>query len=118
MRELTREMQAILEAVREEGATGGELERVAQIQRRRLESQLQRNRYWLEQLELYHRLGLPVDRIGSPYPAEPLTAADLREAAAAYVPKDTVIHITQMPAKDVEPPAGLRRGTTTAGPAR
>ncbi len=106
-RELTRELQAILAAVREEGATEEELQRVAEIQRRRLETALQRNDYWLDQLELHNRLGLPLDRIASPYADEPLTPADLAAAATTYLPADAFIHITQMPRDEALSSGGM-----------
>ena len=96
----------ILDAVREEGATPDELEIVTAVQRRRLEAALQYNGYWMQQLELYHRLGLPIDKIVSPYPTNgfwALTPTDLKEAAQAYLPKNAYVHIMQFPKDDVKP---------------
>lgn len=102
MRELTREMFAVLDSVRAGGVTASELARVARVQQRRLETALQRNEYWLDQLELYTRLALPLDRIVSPHPLEMLTPDDLKEAAAAYLPDDSYIHVTQVPKRGVQ----------------
>src|SRR5690606_36401828 len=97
MREVSREMLAILDSVRASGATAAELEKVARIQRRQLETALQSNEYWLNQLELYNRLGLPLERIVAPYPADAVTPEELSQAAGRYMPKDTYIHLVVMP---------------------
>lgn len=97
MLELTREMLAILDSVRESGATAAELETVARIQQRQLETALQKNEYWLDRLELHDRLGLPLDRIVAPYPAETLTPEELKEAAGKYLSKPGSILMVLMP---------------------
>jgi zinc protease len=97
MRELTKEMQGILDSLRAHGATAAELAKGARIQQRRLEAQLQDNRFWLAQLELYNRLRLPLDRIVAPYPAGSLTPDELVQAAARYLPETSAIHLTNAP---------------------
>jgi len=97
MRAMQREMKSILDAVRDSGATEAELTRATEIQRRLLEAQLQDNSYWLQRIELFNRLGLPLDRIVSPYGSERLTPQALQAAATRYMPRDVYIQVTAMP---------------------
>ena len=114
MRELSREIQAILDSVRASGASAAELEKVVRIQRRQLEVSLQSNDYWLDQLERHARLGLPPDRIVEPYPAGAITPEELAEAAGRYLPKDAYIQLVVMPRDTTWRTAGKAAGTTTA----
>ena len=114
--ELRREMLAVLEGVREEGASEEELERVVRHQRRLLETRLESNRYWLEQLTLYTRLGLPLERVVSPYPLSRITPEELKEAAARYLPSDAYYLFSYMPKREVmEAYEARRRGGGEAG---
>jgi zinc protease len=97
MRAMQREMKSILDAVRDSGATEAELARTTEIQRRLLEARLQDNSYWLQRIELFNRLGLPLDRIVSPYGSEHLTPQVLQAAATRYMPQDVYIQVTAMP---------------------
>jgi zinc protease len=97
MRELTREMFTIIDSLRTSGATVAELARAALIQRRRLETQLQSNRFWLERIALYHRLSIPLDRIVSPYSAEPVTPEEAEAAARKYLPEAAYLHVIAEP---------------------
>jgi len=99
--EMTRAMLDIIDTVKVQGAGEVELSRIARIQQRRLETALQSNGYWLQQLELYNRLGLPLDRIVSPYPDAVLTADDVKAAAKAYLPEDAFIQVVVEPTEDV-----------------
>ncbi len=101
MTELTREMHAILNAVREQGADEAELERVARILDRRRETQLQSNRYWLDQLTLFHRLGLPLERIVVPGEGGAIDPESIRQAAEQYLPVNASIQVTQVPTEEV-----------------
>ena len=114
--ELRQEMRAILDGVRAEGASETELERVVRYQRRLLETRLQSNRYWLEQMTLHNRLGLPLDRIVSPYPASVIEPGELKEAAAKYLPSDAYYLFAYMPKREVmEAYEARRRGGGEAG---
>ena len=104
MRELSREMLAILDSVRTHGATETELRKAARILQRQLEVRLQDNDFWLNQLQLYNRLGLPLDRIVAPYSAEPLTPDEIKNAAVEYLPKNSSIQITDLPEDGVVSP--------------
>ncbi|MBX6333506.1 MAG: insulinase family protein [Gemmatimonadaceae bacterium] len=97
MTELDREMFKLLDSVRTVGATPAELAARVRIQRRRLETVLQDDRYWLETMELYSRLGIPLDRIVSPFPEAQVTPAELAEAAQRYLPRDVYIHMIAEP---------------------
>jgi zinc protease len=97
MRELSREMWGILDSVRTRGATAAELAMAVRMQRRQLETQLQSNQFWLERMQLYNRLGVPLDRIVSPYPADHVTPKELEAAAGKYLPKTAFIQLTNVP---------------------
>jgi zinc protease len=97
MQSLWREYEHILDSVRTHGATAEELARAVTIQRRQHETALEQNGYWLSQIELYHRLGIPYERIVHPFGAAPVTPRNLQLAAQRYVPKDVYIHVTLMP---------------------
>src|SRR5690606_7415408 len=117
--ELRREMLAVLEGVREEGASEEELERVVRHQRRLLETRLESNRYWLEQMTLYTRLGLPLEGVVSPYPLSRITPEELKEAAARYLPSDAYYLFSYMPKREVmEADEARRRGGGEAGEVR
>jgi zinc protease len=97
MRDMQREMDSILEAVRDSGATEAELVRAASVQRRSLEVELQDNDYWMQRIQLFDRLGIPLDRIPKPYGEEQLTPAELRTAATRYMPRKVFIKLTALP---------------------
>ncbi|HEY9480047.1 MAG TPA: insulinase family protein [Gemmatimonadaceae bacterium] len=97
MRAMQREMRSILDAVRDSGATEAELSRTAAAQRRMLEVQLQDNDYWMRRIELFDRLGIPLDRIPNPYGNERLTPDALKAAATRYLPRKVYIQMTAMP---------------------
>jgi zinc protease len=97
MRDMQHEMDSILESVRDSGATQAELERTAAAQRRMLEVELQDNDYWMRRIELFDRLGIPLDRIPKPYGEEQMTPAELRTAATRYMPRKVFIKLTAMP---------------------
>ncbi|HEX7120598.1 MAG TPA: insulinase family protein [Longimicrobiales bacterium] len=102
MRAMSRAMFAIIDSMRASGATEAELARAARVQRRQLETALQNNRFWLDQLELYSRLGLPLDRIVSPFVDETPTPEMIAAAAEKYLPEKTFIHLTQVPREGTE----------------
>ncbi|MBX6333241.1 MAG: insulinase family protein [Gemmatimonadaceae bacterium] len=87
---------AILDTVRATGATPHELRQVMAMQRRVRENELQNGRYWLSTIETYDRLGIPLDRIVEPV-TTPLTAADIRSAAQAFLPAQAYISVTALP---------------------
>jgi zinc protease len=97
MRAMQREVRAILDSVRQGGATESELARVAAAQHRMLEVQLQNNGYWMQRIGLFDRLGIPLDRIPKPYGSEQLTPGALQAAATRYLPRDVYIQVTAMP---------------------
>jgi zinc protease len=97
MRDMQREMDSILDVVRDSGATEAELARTAAAQRRMLEVELQNNDYWMQRIVLFDRLGIPLDRIPKPYGEEQMTPAELRTAATRYMPRKVFIKLTAMP---------------------
>lgn len=99
--ELRQEMLDIIDDIRENGVAEVELERTARHQRRLLETRLQNNQYWLDQITLYNRLGLSLDRIVSPYPMTEMASADLKDMAIRYMPTDKYFLFAYMPKPDV-----------------
>jgi zinc protease len=97
MLELWTEFRGILDSARTTEATPAELARAATIQRRQHETALQDNGYWLNEIQLYHRLGISLDRIIDPYGMTQVTPSELRAAAERYLPKDIYVHMTSMP---------------------
>jgi zinc protease len=89
-------LSAILTDVRTKGATPEELRKVVAMERRVHETALQDNRYWLQAIELYDRLGIPFDRIVRPEVLEP-TPADIRAAAQQYLPANAFVQTTTLP---------------------
>jgi len=100
MYDLNRELRAVLTALREEGPTAEELLAAWRAGQRRLETALQRNDVWLERMELHNRLGLPLDRIVTPFSDGPLTPEAVREAAVRYLPENAFIQLTHLPRAD------------------
>ncbi|MBX6330678.1 MAG: insulinase family protein [Gemmatimonadaceae bacterium] len=88
-------MFAILDSVRAGAVTPRALARVAAMERRSHEDALDDNEYWVRTLALYDRLQIPFARILA-MPPRP-TAAEIRAAAARYLPADAYIHFTTMP---------------------
>lgn len=97
MHELNLALLHLVDTLRTRGVTAAEAARVATVQRRQLETRLQSNQYWMQSLVLYHRLGIPLDRIPSPYPEREVTPAELQTAAQRYLPNDVFLHATLMP---------------------
>src|SRR5581483_5651304 len=97
MRALWKEFKGILDSLRTNGVRPDELERAATIQRRQHETALQENAYWLNALQRYNRLGLPLEKIVAPYGRAPVTPSELQQPAERYLPSDVYIHLTNMP---------------------
>jgi zinc protease len=97
MRALNKELLGILDSLRTNGVTAAEATRVATVERRQLETRLQSNEYWMDAIGQYHRLGIPLDRILTPYPEREVTPAELQTAAKEYLPNDVYMHLTLMP---------------------
>ncbi|HEX6047973.1 MAG TPA: insulinase family protein [Gemmatimonadaceae bacterium] len=97
MDEVTRETFAILDTLRSTGASALELATRHRIEQRRLEAQLQDNRFWLHTMELYERLGVPLDRVARPLPDRELTGAEFTAAARRLLPARTFIQLTAIP---------------------
>ncbi len=97
MRGLWNAFAAILDSLRTNGARPDELKRAATIQRRQHETALQENTYWLNALQRYSRLGIPLEKIVAPYGTAPITPDELKLAAQRYLPSDVYIHVTEMP---------------------
>jgi zinc protease len=97
MRALNKELLGILDSLRTNGVTAPEATRVATVERRQLETRLQSNEYWMDAIGQYHRLGIPLDRILTPYPEREVTPAELQTAAKEYLPNDVYMHLTLMP---------------------
>ena len=97
MHSLNREMLNVLDSVRIGGVTAAEATRAAAVQHRQLETRLQDNDYWMNAIGSYIRLGIPLDKVASPYPERQVTPSELRAAANRYLPGDVYIHLTAMP---------------------
>jgi zinc protease len=97
MPQLNRELLTILDAVRTKGVSAVEATQATAVQRRQLETQLQNNSYWMNTIGEYHRLGIPLDKILTPYPEREVTPVELEAAAKHYLPKDVYLHLTVMP---------------------
>jgi zinc protease len=97
VRAMNRAMLRVLDSVRVNGATDEEAHIVSGIQQRRLENLLQDNGYWMEQMALFNRLDIPMDRVVSPYPEERLTAREFMDAAARYLPKSASVYVINLP---------------------
>ena len=97
MHDLNREMMNVLDSLRVHGVTAAEATRAATVQKRQLETRLQSNDYWMTAIGGYLRLGIPLDKIPSPYPEARVTPAELQAAAKRYLPGDVYIHLTAMP---------------------
>ena len=95
--ELIGVVEQTLDSLRTNGATAAELARTATMQRRYLETQLHENGYWLARIQEYDRLGIPLDRIPTPYANEPLTPEAIRQAAQRYLPRESYIHMLYLP---------------------
>ena len=103
---MNREMLAILDSVRANGATRAELSKIATIQHRQLETQLQDNDYWMQRIGLFDRLKIPLDRIVTPYSDTSMTPEALSAAAQRYLPKDVYIHTIAMPQDSAKTTSG------------
>jgi zinc protease len=97
MHALNKELMGILDSLRTNGVSAAEATRVATVERRQLETSLQSNEYWMDAIGQYHRLGIPLDRILTPYPEREVTPAELQTAAKEYLPNDVYMHLTLMP---------------------
>jgi zinc protease len=111
---LIRVMFENLDSVRDNGVTVDELSIVETIQRRRLETQLNDNRYWLRTIQAYNRLGIPLDLIVTPFQHK-LSSDDIRLAAQRYLPRTSFIQLTYLPKKGVKEekePAASKSGSS------
>ncbi|HEX6537320.1 MAG TPA: insulinase family protein [Gemmatimonadaceae bacterium] len=98
MHALNLELMRIVDSLRTHQVTEAEAARLATVQRRQLETRLQSNEYWMNAIGQYHRLGIPLDEIPTPYPEREVTPAELQAAAKRYLPADVFMHLTLMPA--------------------
>ena len=97
MHQLNLALEHLVDTLRTHEVTEAEASRVATVQRRQLETRLQSSAYWAQTMILYRRLGIPLDRIPSPYPEREVTPAQLQVAAKQYLPDDVFLHATFMP---------------------
>ena len=97
MHDLNHEMLNVLDSLRNRGVTPAEATRAATVQQRQLQTRLQDNDYWMATIGNYSRLGIPLDKIPSPYPEHVVSPAELKAAATGYLPNDAYIHFTAMP---------------------
>ena len=97
MHDLNHEMMNVLDSLRTRGVTLAEATRAATVQQRQLQTRLQDNDYWMLTIGNYSRLGIPFDRIPSPYPERVVSPAEIMSAAKLYLPSDAFIHLTAMP---------------------
>jgi len=110
MHQLNKELMKIVDSVRTHPVSAAEATRAATVQRRQLETRLQDNSYWMGQIGQYHRLGIPLDAIATPYPEQEVTPAELEAAARTYLPADVYLHLTLMPEDST---SYARRDSTT-----
>jgi zinc protease len=97
MPQLNRELLDILDSVRTKSVSATEATQVTAVQQRQLETQLQNNAYWMSKIGEYNRLGIPLDKILTPYPEREVTPAEIEAAAKHYLPEDVYMHFTVMP---------------------
>jgi zinc protease len=114
MHQLNKELEKTIDALRSNGVTAAEATRAATVERRQLETSLQSNEYWMNTIGQYHRLGIPLDEIPTPYPEREVTPAELQAAAKRYLPDDVYFHLTLMP----EDSTSYARGDSVTSPAR
>jgi zinc protease len=94
--EMLDSLNAVLQTARTRGATPPELQKITAMLRRSRETQLQSNRYWLQAIEAYDRMGIPLDTIATArVPA--VTAGDIQGAARECMPATAFIQMTYMP---------------------
>jgi zinc protease len=89
-------MFTILDTVRASGATADELTKIAAMQRRNRETELQDDHYWLRSIELFDRLKIPLAWIVA-QPTGRMNAEGIAATARKYLPTDAYIHLTLMP---------------------
>ena len=97
MHQLNVALEHLVDTLRTQPVPEAEATRVATVQRRQLETRLQSNAYWAQTMILYHRIGIPLDRIPAPFPERQVSAVQLQTAAQRYLPDDVFMHITFMP---------------------
>jgi zinc protease len=97
MHDLNHEMMNVLDSLRARGVTAAEATRAATVQQRQLQTRLQDNDYWMSTIGNYARLGIPLDKIPSPYAGRAVSPVELMAAAKLYLPSDAYIHLTAMP---------------------
>ena len=97
MRALWKGFEALLDSARTTVVSQTELERAATIARRQHETDLEGNEYWLDQIILFHRLGIPLARIVHPEGDSQVTPEQLKAAAEQYLRPNAYIHLTRMP---------------------
>ena len=84
-----------IDSLRQAGPTADELDMVATVLRRGAENARQNNEWWVAQMQLLETLGIPLAQLGVTRPA--LTAKDITDAAAQYLPKDVYTQSTVLP---------------------
>ncbi|HEX6535718.1 MAG TPA: insulinase family protein [Gemmatimonadaceae bacterium] len=97
MHQLNKELMKILDALRTNGVTAAEATRAMTVEQRQIETRLQSNEYWMNAIGEFHRLGIPLDDVATPYPEREVTPAELQAAANKYLSDDVYIHLTLMP---------------------
>ena len=113
IRTLWGEYAGILDSVRAHGATAHELARAAAIGRRQHETALERNDYWMDAIQRFNRLAIPLGRIVDAGSGPPITPAELQAAARRFTPSDVYIHLTVVP-RDSLPDSGAAAGAARA----
>lgn len=86
---------AVLDSVRARGGTEQELHKVTAMLRRGWETSLQENAYWLDRIELFDRLKIPLERIVEA--PKPTTPEEVRLAAQRYLPTMAYYNQVYMP---------------------
>jgi zinc protease len=86
---------AILDSVRARGGSEVELRKVAAMQRRGWETNLEENHYWQDRIALFDRLKIPFARLMEPPAAT--TPDEVRAAAQRYLPTTAYVNQVFMP---------------------
>ena len=90
-----------IERIRREGPDAETVEKVRETQRRAKETQLERNRYWLQRLQRLDQLGMDYGHVTTYRFIEGWTAEDVQEAALRYLRDDRFVKVVLYPENPV-----------------
>lgn len=97
--ELARAVFAEIAALRKNGPTKAEVDKVREESARQLELAVKDNRYWLSQIMSYVQMERPLDALSDlEGPAKALSTTQIHEMARAYLDPARYVRVTQLPA--------------------